>query len=108
MPSSTFWNGKYARRASLSTAYFCLEVVPRFIPEPQCDLITERQHLVKNGNVCVLRQRFTNDVKLLPCGLALRVFLHGVELPGHVCHHGIGVVSSLDTGRSEEAFRQTI
>ena len=49
-----------------------------------------------------------NEVKLFASRFAFRVFLHGDELPGNVCHHRINVVASLDSRRGEKAFRQPI
>ena len=36
------------------------------------------------------------------------VFLHGDELPGDICHHGVGVVAGFDAGRGEETVRDAI
>ena len=64
--------------------------------------------MVENGNVCIFREGLSNDVELLARGFALRVFFHGIELPGNVCHYCVGIVSSPDTRRGEETVGQTV
>src|SRR2546421_198056 len=86
IPSSAFWNGKYARSASLSTAYFCLlSWLVRFLG-PACG----------------------NGVEFLGGWLAFGVFLNGNELPGDVGRHCVGIVAGFDSGRGEEAFGRAV
>ena len=49
-----------------------------------------------------------NDIKLLANRFALRVFLHGDELPGNICHHRVNVIAGLDSRRGEETFRDPV
>ncbi len=49
--------------AGLGHFDFRLVIVPRFVTEPQRDLIPQRQHLIENGDI-VFRKGFANQIKL--------------------------------------------
>ena len=53
-------------------------------------------------------EALANDVKLLARGFALCVFLHGIELPGDICHHRVDIISGSDPRGGEKAFRQPL
>ena len=52
-------------RAGLGHARFGLIIGPRFVAEPQRDLVAQREHLIEHGHVRVFGQRIVNEVELL-------------------------------------------
>mgnify|MGYP003694630511 CR=1 FL=1 len=61
----------FAFGAGLGHFDFSLEIVPRFVAEPQRDLVAEHQHLVENRTRSYLSPELSlNYVKLFASGLA--------------------------------------
>ena len=64
--------------------------------------------MVEDGNVAVLGQAVVDDVKLPAGGFAFGVFFYEVELPGHVRHDRVSVLTGLNVGRDVEAVGHAV
>ena len=88
----------FRARAGLGHFDLGLVIVPRFVTEPESDLVAQINHLVEHGAVRVFGERIARNVELFAGGLALGIVFYGIVLPGYIgenCVRRRGQIESL-------------